>query len=143
MGGMGGPYGGLLRPGARFDHGSITPPLPHYAHPYDQGMGILIGLVVLVIFGGLILAGIGAFAGGGIFFWMERSRKKAEENAPAILNAAFDGGEDVVFKVNMETPSYETVVLGAKQRGYRFSSETNDSQSGSAKTLIFEKRSDI
>lgn len=105
-------------------------------------MGVLIGLIIIIVLGGLILAGIGAFAGGGLFFWMERTRKKAEANAPAILDAAFDGNDDIVFKVNMETPSYETVVLGAKQRGYALCSETNDTESGTAKTLIFERSAD-
>lgn len=102
-------------------------------------MGFLIGLVVVVIFGGVIVYAVAGLAGGGLFFWLERSRAKAEENAPAILDEAFDGSQDVVFKVNMETPSFETVVLGAKKRGYRLASQTNDTESGVAKTLIFER----
>lgn len=98
-------------------------------------MGFLIFIVVLVI-GGMIFA---AWAGFGLFLYGNRTRKKAEANAPAILDKAFDGRSDVVFKVNLETPSYETVVIGAKQRGYRLVSETNNTPSGEAKTLIFEK----
>lgn len=103
-------------------------------------MEILILLVLLIVVGVVILPIVGSLFGGGLFFLGERTGRKAEENAPAILDEAFDGREDVVFKVNMETPSYETVVLGAKQRGYRLSSESNDTASGVAKTLIFEKR---
>jgi hypothetical protein len=44
-----------------------------------------------------------------------------------------------VFKINMESPKYETVVLGAKARGYRLMNETDDTAGGEAKTLIFEK----
>ena len=58
--------------------------------------------------------------------------------APSILDKAFIG-EDVVFKINMESPKYETVVLGAKARGYRLMNETDDTAGGEAKTLIFEK----
>lgn len=98
-------------------------------------MEVLITLAVLVLLG-LVFAGV---AGGGLFAWGERSRRRAEERAPQILDAAFDGRRDVVFKVNLESPSYETVILGARQRGYRLTSETTDSPSGEAKTLIFRK----
>ena len=98
-------------------------------------MGFLI-VVVLALVAGAVLAG---WLGFGLFVHGERARKRAEEDAPAILDAAFDGREDVVFKINMESPSFETVLLGAKKRGYRLTSQTDDTQSGSAKTLIFER----
>lgn len=98
-------------------------------------MGFLIFLVLALIVGA-VLAGWLGFA---LFVGGERSRAKAEENAPAILDEAFDGRADVVFKVNMETPSFETVMLGAKERGYRLESQTNDTANGAAKTLIFER----
>lgn len=69
-----------------------------------------------------------------------KGRLKAEEDAPSILDAAFVG-DNVVFKVHPRSPKYETVVLGAKARGYRLMNETLDSSSGSSKTLIFEKAS--
>lgn len=103
-------------------------------------MELLIILVLLIVIAVVVLPIVGSLFGGGLFFWTERTRKKAEANAPAILDEAFDGREDVVFKINMETPSYETVILGAKHRGYVLSSETNDTASGVAKTLIFERR---
>ena len=98
-------------------------------------MGFLIFLAVLVI-GGMMLAG---WLGFGLFALGQHTRKKAEANAPAILDKAFDGRADVVFKVNLESPSFETVVLGAKERGYKLDNQTNDLPDGSAKTLIFEK----
>ena len=103
-------------------------------------MELLIILVLLIVIGVVVVPIVGSLLGGGLFFWTERTRRKAEENAPTILDEAFDGRDDVVFKINMETPSYETVVLGAKERGYRLSSESNDTASGVAKTLIFERR---
>ncbi len=80
--------------------------------------------------------------GFALFLSGEKSRKKAEANAPAILDKAFVG-EDVVFKINDASPKYETVVLGAKARGYRLASQANDTASASSKTLIFEKLSSV
>jgi hypothetical protein len=68
-----------------------------------------------------------------------KTRKRAEARAPEILDAAFDGRPDVLLKVNMETPSYETVVLGAKARGYALVHETDGTANGIAKTLMFER----
>lgn len=102
-------------------------------------MGIVIFLLVLIVIGVVLIPILGGLLGGGIFFWTDRLQKKAEANAPALLDEAFDGAEDVVFKINLESLKYETVVLGAKRRGYRLASETDDSSSGSAKTLIFER----
>ncbi|WP_427129321.1 hypothetical protein [Pseudarthrobacter sp. S9] len=101
-------------------------------------MGILIGIVVVFIVGLIVLYGLGGMLAFGMVFAGDKSKKKAEANAPAILDKAFVG-EDVVFKINMESPKYETVVLGAKARGYRLMNETNNTASGDVKTLIFEK----
>lgn len=98
-------------------------------------MPFLIALVVLIV-GGMMIAG---FFGFGLFAYGEHARAKAEERAPAILDAAFDGRENVVYKVNMESVSFETAVLGAKERGYRLLSHTDDTPDGVAKTLIFER----
>lgn len=62
-----------------------------------------------------------------------RRQKKAEANAPIILDQAFVG-DDVVFKINPASPRFRRI-LGAKARGYSPTNETNDS----AKTLIFER----
>lgn len=101
-------------------------------------MGFLIFIVVMVILMFCLAGWLGLF----LYLAGNRSQKKAEENAPAILDRAFTGDEDdVVFKINLESPKYETVVLGAKVRGYRLMNETNDTASGDAKTLIFERTS--
>jgi len=97
----------------------------------------MILFILVLLIGGLMLAG---WLGFGLFLHGERTRKRAEAEAPGILDAAFDGRADVVFKVNLETPSYETVVLGAKHRGYALTHEKDDSDLGIAKTLIFERR---
>lgn len=102
-------------------------------------MGLLLGFIALILVGLVILYAIGGVAAIGLFTHGEKTRARAEARAPEILDAAFDGREDAVFKINLETPSYETVVLGAKQRGYTLTSETSDSSSGIAKTLIFER----
>lgn len=101
-------------------------------------MEILVILIVLIV-GGLIFA---AWAGFGLFLYGERARKRAETKSPQILDIAFDGSQSVVFKINMESPSYETVVLGGRERGYELAHETNDTASGVAKTLIFERKTD-
>lgn len=71
--------------------------------------------------------------------YSSRARKKAEANAPSILDAAFAGQDDVVFKINWESPSYETVLIGAKQRGYTLWKETSETTDASIKTLIFQR----
>lgn len=101
-------------------------------------MGILIGIVVVVILGMILIYGLGGMLAIGLVVGGNKIQKKAEANAPGILDRAFVG-DDVVFKVNLESPKYETVVLGAKARGYRLMNETNNTASGSAKTLIFER----
>jgi hypothetical protein len=97
-------------------------------------MGFIIFIIVVVI---LMFCAAG-WLGLALFLSGEKSKNKAEANAPEILDKAFVG-EDVVFKINDLSPKYETVVLGAKARGYRLANETNDTAGGSAKTLIFEK----
>lgn len=68
---------------------------------------------------------------------VNRGQKKSEANAEQILNDAFDGSPDVTFKINMQTLKYETVIAGAKQRGYKLAHQA-DNQYG-PHTLIFEK----
>ncbi|WP_284752637.1 hypothetical protein [Arthrobacter sp. efr-133-R2A-120] len=97
-------------------------------------MGILITIVVFFV----LMFCLAGWLGFALFIAGDRSQKRAEANAPAILDKAFVG-DDVVFKINQESPRYETVVLGAKARGYRLANETNNTASGDVKTLIFEK----
>lgn len=96
------------------------------------------GFIIFVVIVFILMFCAAGWIGFALFLSGEKSKKKAEANAPAILDKAFVGA-DVVFKINDASPKYETVVLGAKARGYRLSNETNDTTSGSAKTLIFEK----
>jgi hypothetical protein len=97
-------------------------------------MGFIIFMVIVFI---LMFCAAGWLA-LGLFLSDSKNQKKAEDDAPAILNKAFSG-DDVVFKITPRSPKYETVVLGAKARGYRLANETNDTASGSVKTLIFER----
>ena len=71
----------------------------------------MLTLFILAIIAGVCLAGWLAIA---LIVGSSRAQKKAEANAPAILDAAFDGRDTVVFKINMESLSFETVMLGAK-----------------------------
>ncbi len=89
----------------------------------------------------VVLLIVGTCAAGWLTIGMivsgNKSKKKAETNAPAILDEAFNESPTVVFKINSKSPEYETVVLGAKDRGYRILTQTDTSQI--TKTLIFEK----
>ncbi|MGP5376325.1 hypothetical protein ACTXM8_10070 [Brachybacterium alimentarium] len=96
-------------------------------------MGIII-FFVLALVAGVCLAGWLAIA---MIVGSSRAQKKAVANAPTILDGAFDGRDDVVFKVNMESLPFEDVILGAKQRGYRLSSQSQDTEH--SQTLIFER----
>lgn len=98
-------------------------------------MELLVVLVVLVL-AGLVLAG---FAGAGVFAYGERARRNAEAHAPAFLDVAFTGQPGVVVKINMETPSTETVILGAQERGYRLTHQMSDTPDGTARTLVFAR----
>ncbi|WP_336647521.1 hypothetical protein [Microbacterium sp. MMO-10] len=86
-----------------------------------------------------LVIGLGLF--GFFGFWIlgstSRRQRNAELNAEQILDDAFDGSPDVTFTINMTTVKYETVILGAKQRGYRLVHQA-DTQYG-PRTLIFEK----
>lgn len=96
-------------------------------------MLLIIGIAVLVL---------GFF---GVIFWIavgwnasiERKQKSAEARAGQILDETFDGREDVTFQINWTTLKYETVILGAKQRGYALSHQAGDPNG--AMTLVFEK----
>lgn len=106
---------------------------------FTRPMVFLLFIIVLVLVGGVLATGVGGLLGLGLFVHAGSLQKKAEANAPALLDAAFDGRNNVVFKVNLESLLYETVIVGAKERGYSLYSETSDTPTGSAKTLIFER----
>ena len=66
-------------------------------------MGFLIFIVAMII---VMFCATGRL-GFALFVHGNKTRKKAEEKAPAILDMAFGGkDETVVFKINMESPSY-------------------------------------
>lgn len=75
--------------------------------------------------------------GFAMLFKIDRDQKKAEGNSDSALDALFDGRSDVTFKGHMRSMKFETVVLGAKQRGYRLASQGGDTNG--AFTLMFEK----
>lgn len=96
-------------------------------------MGIII-FFILAIIASICLAGWLAIA---LIVSSSRAQKKALADAPAILDEAFDGRDDVIFKVNMMSLPFEDVVLGAKSRGYRLTSQSKDTEH--SQTLIFER----
>lgn len=93
-------------------------------------------ILVLVLFG-LVVFGVGAFLVLGGVLKIERDQNKAEKDSARILDATFDGREDVTFVAHMRTLKYETVILGAKERGYKLTHQS-DGQHGPM-TLIFGK----
>lgn len=88
---------------------------------------------------GLLLLGVAAFGLLGIIVigQANKGQKTAESQSEQILDATFDGRPDVTFTVNMRTLKYETVVLGAKQRGYKLVHQADNNYG--PHTLIFEK----
>lgn len=94
-------------------------------------------ILVVLIVGVLVFGAVMVFVIFGGVIKLEKDQAKAEIDASAILDAAFDGRSDVTFAINMRSLKYETVVLGAKQRGYNLTSQA-DNQYG-PHTLVFEK----
>lgn len=68
----------------------------------------------------------------------EKGRKAALANPDAILDAEFVA-ESVTMKVGPRTLPYESVVLGAKARGYQLIGE--NAEPGERKTLVFTRAS--
>ena len=94
-------------------------------------------LTALILFGLLGLAALVALVFVGVIK-TDRDRKKAETNSQEALDALFDGKKpDVAFTGNMRTMRYETVILGAKERGYTLATQGGDPKG--AFTLLFEK----
>ena len=90
-------------------------------------------LVLLVL---VLIAGFGWLMLGGVAL-VNKGQKKAEANSKQILDEAFDGSPNVTFKIHMQSVKYETVIIGAKARGYKLMHQA-DNQYG-PHTLIFEK----
>jgi hypothetical protein len=91
---------------------------------------VVLALVVLVFGGFSLIVWVGVFRVG-------HDQKVAESNAATILDETFDGRPDVTFNINMRSLKYETVIAGAKERGYELSHQAGDPNG--AMTLIFEK----
>lgn len=91
---------------------------------------VLIGIAVLVG-GGLVIA---VFAG---VFKVENDQNKAEASPDRLLDETFNGDPVVTFNTHMRTLKYETVVAGARARGYKVSSQALN-QYGYG-PVIFEK----
>lgn len=102
-------------------------------------MTALVVVVLVVVVGLVLIAGLAVPLAIGSMARDEKGRKAAQENAPAILDGAFDGRPEAVFKVEPRTLPYEAVVLGARARGYSLIGETADSPNGDRKTLVFTK----
>lgn len=93
-------------------------------------------LTALILFGLLGLGALIALIFVGVIK-TDRDRKKAETNSQEALDALFNGKPDVTFTGNMRTMRYETVILGAKERGYTLTTQGGDPKG--AFTLLFEK----
>ncbi|WP_433584546.1 hypothetical protein [Microbacterium hydrocarbonoxydans] len=96
-------------------------------------------LIALLLFGLLGLAAFGVF-GFWTLFRLESDQKKAEANAEESLNALFDGTPDVTFSGGWRSMKYETVIVGAKKRGYKLAHQAGDPKR--TFTLMFEKAPD-
>lgn len=90
-------------------------------------------MIAIVIFG---LMAFGAFGIWAILS-TERKRKKAEANAPALLDDLFNGEETVSVTLNFTTMKFDTVVVGAKERGYRLIGQASNQYGPSS--AVFEK----
>jgi hypothetical protein len=89
---------------------------------------LLLAVTALAVFVFVVYTGVLKTSG---------DQKKAEKNADAILDQAFDGRDDVTFKLHMRTLKYETVIGGAKKRGYKLTHEASNQYGPSV--LMFEK----
>jgi hypothetical protein len=82
-------------------------------------------VLVVVVLGGLVLcAGLAVPLAIGWLARDERAQKRAEASASALLDQAFAGQPTVVYTVTSQSMRYETVVLGARERGYQLLSES-------------------
>lgn len=93
-------------------------------------------LIALILFGLFGLAVMVVLVYVGVFK-IGSDQKKAEASAPEALDALFDGRPDVTFNGHMRSMKFETVMAGAKERGYRLAHQGGDTNG--AFTLMFEK----
>lgn len=107
-----------------------------YLHPHEHAGGWGERMIIIVLlFGALVFFGVIMFFIFGGLIKVEHDQKKAEADADRILDATFDGRSDVTFTPHMRTLKYETVILGAKERGYKLTHQAGNQYS----TLVFEK----
>lgn len=66
------------------------------------------------------------------------ARRQSEENAPHLLDEAFDGRGLVTYTVSLGTLPFERVVVGARERGYRLDSQSGRDSYGT-QTLVFAR----
>lgn len=91
--------------------------------------------IVLLVVGFFVVVAVFVFVVFGGVLKVEGDQKKAESHADTILDAAFDGRPNVTFNTSMRSLKYETVILGAHERGYKLTHQAN----GQYGALLFEK----
>lgn len=99
-------------------------------------MEIMIFLVVVVVIGFFIAVGLAGWLAFGLSAADSRKQKRDEENADAILDCVFDGSRTVVHTPADSKLTFETLVRGADERGYRLLSSEGD---GLVRKHVFEK----
>jgi len=90
--------------------------------------------IILLLLFGLALFGVMGFL---LLGTVSRGAKRSERHAEQILDQAFDGREDVSFPINMQSVKHETVIVGAKARGYKLVHESSNQYGPTM--LMFEK----
>lgn len=94
-------------------------------------------MIFVLILGGLVVLGVFVFLVFGGVLKVEHDQNKAESQAAEILDDAFDGRPNVTYTINLRSLKYDTVVIGAKERGYSLAHQADSP--GGVHTLIFEK----
>lgn len=90
-------------------------------------------LILLFVFALMALGVLGV----AVIVSAGRQQKRAEGQAPELLDDLFDGDDQVVFRETYVSLSSDTVIAGAKSRGYRVADiSTRD---GNLSTIVFEK----
>ncbi|MEV4777453.1 hypothetical protein [Microbacterium sp. LWH12-1.2] len=89
---------------------------------------ILFGLIGIAVFVAVVFLGV---------FKVDSDQNKAEKNSGEALDKLFNGATDVTFSGHLRSMKYETVILGAKERGYKVAHQAGDPKA--TFTLIFEK----
>lgn len=91
--------------------------------------------LVVVVAGLVLVTALALPLGIALLARDERQQKRSEEHAEELLDDLFDE-PNVAVDLTARTLTYETVVLGARERGYRLLSESLEPTS-KTRTLIF------